>query len=130
MLIIIIKQLTLADTEDFTVDIWEVTESRVQEWRRGQVPIIRDYDYKVYSCYCFMILIRFVLKIKFLATHGPNNEGFVGVDELEIFSSDANISCNVEPPEADLNNPTTTTTSMFRRAFNKTILNLMQELHK
>ena len=55
----------------------------------------------------FNTLILF--QIQFLATRGPKSVGFVAIDDFEIFTEEEGGGCPYEPPEADPNSDTTTT---------------------
>ena len=108
--------LEIRDAQGFTIPEWIISESRVQEWRSGQVSIVADFNFTV--IYFFSSLVKTVLQhntsvlfqIQFLATRGPESAGFVAIDDFEIFTEEDAALCPFEPPEADPK-PETTTTS-------------------
>ena len=110
-----IKSISLEIRDDvgYTEPEWVISESRVQEWRSGQVSIVADFNFTVIYFSLVKRLLQFntsvLFQIQFLATRGPKSVGFVAIDDFEIFTEEDGVRCPYEPPEADPKPETTTT---------------------
>ena len=104
-------RMRVVDEEGGTQDIWTITESRVEEWRSGQVPIVTSQDFTVSAAKTYINLHLWKLQVQFLALRGLKDTGFVAIDDFEIFTEEEAEQCAHDPPEADPSPGTTTTTA-------------------
>ena len=64
--------LEIRDTEGWTRQEWVISESRVQEWRSGEVSIVADFNFTVI---CFLLFKTLLHHIRLTSDPVPCDKG-------------------------------------------------------
>ena len=97
----------------FVTNIWTITESRTQEWRSAQAAI-NSYGYDFMVCSSLLCPLRDIcdyFQLRLEAVRGSKSVGFVAIDDFEVFTEEEEVDCPYDPPEANPNPITSSSTS-------------------